>query len=277
MPNYLGIKLTVIMPMFRAKYIGWLPFESLIVQRGIDFEWELLIAEEVNDEPFSIDAINEYRQRLLNIGCVNLRYIGLQEWIPLAQKWVMLANMAAETSEVICANSVDDYSPPNKLARHMEVFSDVDVVWHQPVKALHYRIKTGEVVLQDATKARRKDNVVGSAMRTSFTRGFPKDVPQRTGIDGWLFKRYIRALKRDKVPFKSFLDNNGDYKSGLVTVGFNNISPKQRLPRVRENSVFTKYTEDLRQYIPPFIIDKLEASREFLPKHARSLPQNRSS
>ena len=198
------IKLTVTMPMFRAKYIGWLPLESLVVQEGIDFKWELLIAEEVEDEPFGIEEILKYKQRLEAVGCMNLEYIGLQEWIPLAKKWAMLARMAAETSEVICSHSADYYASPNKLARHMEVFSDPTIVWHQPRKAIHYLIKTGDMVLQDATKVKRKDNVIGTAMRTQFFRGLPTDVPQRTGIDGWIFKRHIAAVRKAKVLFKIF-------------------------------------------------------------------------
>ncbi len=269
------IKLTVIMPMFRAKYIGWLPFESLVLQKGIDFKWELLIAEEVSEEPFGAKLIEAYRQRLFNVGCINLRYIGIQKWIPLAKKWIMLAKMAAETSEILCGQPADYYASPNKLARHMEVFSDPTIVWHQPRKAIHYLIKTGDAVLQDATNTKRKDNVMGKAMRPQFLRGAPDDPLQRTGVDGWIIKRYKAGLKAVGVPFKTMPDFNDDYKGALSTVGFNNISPKGRLPRVGKGLIFTKYTEDLRQYIPPFVMDKLEASRKFLPKHARSLPQNR--
>ena len=270
------IELTVIMPMFRAKYIGWLPLESLVVQKGIDFKWELLIAEEVKDEPFGVEAIMKYKQRLEAVGCTNLKYIGLQEWIPLAKKWIMLAHMAAETSEVLCGHPADYYASPSKLARHMKVFSDPAVVWHQPRRAIHYLIKTGDMILQNATNNKRKDNVIGKAMRPKFLRGFPADVDRRTGIDGWMFKGYRKAVIAAKVPFTTFPElESDDWKNGISTIGFNNISPKGRLPRVGKGLIFTEYREDVRQYIPPFIIDKLEASREFLPKHARSLPQNR--
>ncbi len=269
------IRLTVIMPLFRAKYIGWLPFESLVLQKGIDFKWELLIAEEVKDEPFGAEKILKYKQRLENVGCVNLRYVGIQEWIPLSKKWVMLVEMAAETSEVLCAQPADYYASPHKLAEHMKVFSDSAVVWHQPIRAIHYLIRTGDMVLQDTTNAKRKDNVVGTALRPQFLHNLPNDAMQRTGIDGWTLKRYIAGVKAAKVPFKSVFDSSDNYKGALSTVGFNNISPKSRLPGIGNGLIFSKYEEDLRQYIPPFVMDKLEASREFLPKHARVLPQNR--
>jgi len=44
------IEMSVVMPLYRAKFIGWLAFESLIRQKGIDFEWELIIMQEKNDE-----------------------------------------------------------------------------------------------------------------------------------------------------------------------------------------------------------------------------------
>jgi len=40
------IELTVGIPMFRSRHIGWLALESLCRQKDIDFKWELLIMEE---------------------------------------------------------------------------------------------------------------------------------------------------------------------------------------------------------------------------------------
>ena len=42
----MSIEFSVRMPMFRSKYIAWLALESLCRQKGVNFEWELITAEE---------------------------------------------------------------------------------------------------------------------------------------------------------------------------------------------------------------------------------------
>jgi len=37
------IELSVGLPFFRSKYIGWAALESLCLQENINFEWELII------------------------------------------------------------------------------------------------------------------------------------------------------------------------------------------------------------------------------------------
>ncbi len=69
------IELSVCAPFFRAKYIGWLALESLCRQKDINFEWELIISEEMFDEAMGKDVIMKYKSRLEDLGCVRLKYI----------------------------------------------------------------------------------------------------------------------------------------------------------------------------------------------------------
>ena len=56
--------LSVVIPYYRAKFIGWLPLESLINQINIDFDWEIVIMEEMGDIPFGVNNIIPYIKRL---------------------------------------------------------------------------------------------------------------------------------------------------------------------------------------------------------------------
>ena len=69
--------LSFIMPWFRAQYLGWLPLEALCRQINIDFSWELIIIEENLENPFGLDNLKKYIDRLKKVNCVNITYIYL--------------------------------------------------------------------------------------------------------------------------------------------------------------------------------------------------------
>ena len=83
------IKLSVALPVFNSKRIAWLAMEGLCRQENINFEWELVIAEEQGPEKFGSKAFLSYEGRLREVGCVRVRYIKLIKWIPLKQKGVI--------------------------------------------------------------------------------------------------------------------------------------------------------------------------------------------
>ena len=56
------------------------------------------------------NALMEFEPRLAKAGCKQIKYIPLQNKIPLSQKWVKIANEAEGDSFALCAS--DDYSPP---------------------------------------------------------------------------------------------------------------------------------------------------------------------
>jgi len=82
--------LTVALPMYRSKKIGWLALESLC--RQVDApEWELLICEEQEPEMFGMEELTKYKESLGYAECTRITYIVLQWWVPLSQKWKILA------------------------------------------------------------------------------------------------------------------------------------------------------------------------------------------
>ena len=68
--------MTVALPMYRCRSIGWLALESLCNQVDIDFEWELIIMEEagvnagvLGFDPMGRGTIMAYKARL-KTSCV---------------------------------------------------------------------------------------------------------------------------------------------------------------------------------------------------------------
>ncbi len=264
-----GVELSVAIPMFRAKYIGWLPLEGLIRQQNINFKWELVIAEEVSEEPFGEKNIRAYESRLKDIGCVRIVYKGLKKWIPLSDKWVLLANMCDKDSKIFVIHAADNYSAPLRLARHYEIFMNNEVHLHIPTKAIYYDILTRKTILHDITAAGRKDDCAARAMLTGVVRRLPK-VGKKSGVDGWLRKAARNVVGRDT--FKIFYDEeSNNWKYGLNTHGLNNIMSRRQIFKVVEGK-FKVCSVDINKTIPEDILEELNRCRKLVEKHKRGLP-----
>lgn len=139
-----SVELTVGLPMYRAKDIGWLAFESLIRQQLIDFEWELIIAEEFYTESMGEEAIMSYEDKLKSVGCQKIIYLGINEWIPLTQKWKMIGLNVADTSKALVLQYADQYSAPYRLASVKKLIeSGVD--WVQSKTLVMYELRTNKM------------------------------------------------------------------------------------------------------------------------------------
>ncbi len=263
----MSIELSVALPMFRAKYIGWLPLEGLIRQEDVDFEWELVVAEELNDETFGEKNIRAYEDRLKAVGCVKIVYKGLDKWIPLSNKWVLLANMCDENSRILVLHAADNYSAPLRLARHCEVFTDSNVCLHIPSKAIYYNISTEKIILHDTNMTKRKDDCAARAMLTDVVRRMSKS-GRRNGVDGWLRGAAKSVCKSNKITFGIFFDKeNNDWQYGLNTYGLNNIIRREEFIKLRPP--FKKCSIDINKTIPKEVLDKLKDCKKFVNKHKK--------
>ena len=85
------IKLSVTLPIYRSKHIIWITFESLMKQKNINFNWELIIIQERLEPYISYDEIEtKYLDNLIKIGLKRIVYIEIKNWIPLSKKWINL-------------------------------------------------------------------------------------------------------------------------------------------------------------------------------------------
>jgi hypothetical protein len=258
------IELSVIMPVFRGKYIAWLPLEGLCRQTCISFDWELIIAEEQhNGEVFGEAAVMAYEAKLRKVGCKRIKYMPLDKWVPLSYKYYLMAQEVSPTSRVWVQQSADYYPEHQHLARHHKVFTDIpDVVIHRPTKAVHYDIKTNKSVLQDIAKDRRKDHCIGRAVAMDVMRQINPD-RKRSGVDGWEWGEIQRICKATGRAVKVVTDESTNWQRAVSTFGYNNLTPSAKL--------FAKYpsysTATLRRRIPSAVWERLIASRNAVAYH----------
>lgn len=266
--------ISVILPMFRSKHIGWLPLESLCRQQNVDFKWELVIAEEVEDkyEPMGErKIIQEYQERLKLVGCNCIKYIGLDDWIPLGEKMSML--IVNTGSEIIVPSAADYYSSPKRLTSAYKVFKEVNPDWVLTTKVIYYNITNGRVILHDTDYCKRKDDVAGTSMKASLLREVfpePDKIKKTKGIDSFMFKSSKSYRQKQGKKLHIYFDRSDNWKCCFNTNGINNIT--NRSPYFEKISYpFKPCPIRLEETIPPEVLSKLESCRKIAKNHQRYL------
>jgi len=274
------IEATVTLPLFRAHYIAWLALESLCRQQDITFEWELVIAEELNDETFGIDRIKDYRKRLQDVGCVRLEYIPLDNWISLGIKHKMIAEHTSPSSGLFFKSAADIYSAPQRLQRIYDLWKEhPEGDWFIPVTAINYDIKTGQAIVRDPAKmllpGTRVNDIAGLAIRGELFReaitSFGSSVNQAirmTDTEAWNFCNSAKG--DDLIVIRELSDM---WRYGLNTTGLNNISDRTHLfIQPNKNPLIIPYPYDLSETIPHDILDRLKECVKLLPLHKKQVP-----
>ena len=223
------VKLTAAVPMYRSADIAWLAMEGLCNQVGVNFEWELVICEEVSQggkpipehQVFGERGIALYRDRLKEQGCVRIKYLPLEDWIPLSDKWVKMAKES--DSELFLLVSSDDYSPDTRLkVTTEELVGNRD--WFQWSAGPFYDIPTESIRMFRRPNSHRC--ALSMATRTKYVQRLNSD-HRRRGVDGWLNESIRRKIKRMNVKELMFMDKVDRY-CGIHTNGRNTISTTRR-------------------------------------------------
>jgi len=262
------IELSVCIPMFRAEHIGWLPMEALCRQENIDFEWELVIAEEMYDKPFSKDKIKEYREKLRDKGCVKVKYIGVKKWIPLSKKYNLLASNCEETSKIYCSCVADLYPAPKRLKTQYDIFKNHDVAWCASEKTIFYDIFSQKTFLFDISLSKRKNDGSNRAFRMEIMKALPME-DRRSGLDGWTFKFGVEYMKAKGKKFKTYLDTSDNWKHCLNVHGLNNISHHRTswfYSEAGRPDAVTKCPIDIYKTIPKDIMDRLHECKKYVKR-----------
>jgi len=257
------IELTVAMPMYLAKRIVWLPFESLIRQKDIDFEWEIVAAEEQNTETFGEIEIEKYRENLEKIGCKRIIYIPIQKHIPLPNKYKLIADNTSESSKIFIIQSADCYSQPKRLVQTYDIIAKQGYDWTFSNLGLFYNIKTEHTVLYDQTglDAYRGLNM---AAKTELIRQIvPQDL--KKGIDKWLVSELAR-IKGKKSSLLIKTNDSEDYLYGLDTQGLNTISIKRYKKMLNRNSRFKKTRYRIQDILAPEVVERLLDCKQYCRK-----------
>lgn len=262
------IKLSVVIPMFRAKYIGWLPFESLIRQKNINFEWELIVAEEIYDESMGEFEVYKYKDQLKDLGCVKFEYISLEKWISLAEKLYLLVQNCSDSSKVFVWHSADYYSAPFRLMTHYKNFLENDIHLSSPLKAIYYNIADNSIALHDTTNCGRKNDVMGKAWDINVVKQIPKQ-DRRSCVDSWLYFECNEISNGLKIHF----DESDNWKYALSTHGFNNITFHRENKIKNPIQPFYSCPINIFETIPEKILRRLRECKKDLKKHKKGLPR----
>jgi len=266
--------ISVILPMFRAKHIGWLPLESLCRQQGVNLEWELIVAEETAEkyDPMGESKIREYQKRLKLVGCNYVKYIGLDNWIPLGKKISMLIVNTNKSSEIIVPSAADYYSAPKRLSTAYNMFKEFKPDWILVTKVIYYNILNGKLVLHDTDYCRRKDDVGGRSMDASLLRAvFPIEwrIKRRVkGVDSFMFRTSKKYVERQGRKFKIHFDRSDNWKYCFNTSGINNITDRSNSFE-KISYPFRPCPIGLKETIPPEILSQLDLCRKIARNHQR--------
>jgi len=265
------IEFSVCIPMFRSKYIAWLLFESMIRQEDINFEWELILEEEENEESFGLDEILKYKPQLEKIGCVDIKYYSLKKWIPLGLKTLHLINYCNEDSKIITFAATDFYLPPTSFSNQYNVLIDQDYDCYRSSKTIFYNIEDEKISLYDTSKNEYRGDTSERGISLKIAREITGLKKFGRGVDKHLYFELLRITNNNLKVYENISDS---WKYGFSTHGLNNLSGAKRGKRISENVIEKNYYPidyKLEDYIPKEIINKLKDSKKYINTHVKDL------
>lgn len=255
--------LTVALPMYRAKHIGWLAMESLCNQITKDFKWELVIAEEQgeNNLYYGYNNIIAYEERLREVGCIDIKYIKLDEWMPLSKKWMLIKDNSSSDSNVFVLQAADCYSGPSRLQNTYNIFSQNNINWLQYTKHLIYDLASCNFYMLDIEG-------IGAPIGADMAIDIDilkkiKSINKKRRIDRWLYESCKKIKKNEFIVFN---DRSSKWKDSLNVHGLNNISNRKN--KIEKN-IYTKVNNKIKNRFPNYVIKKLNECKQFTTSWSR--------
>jgi len=247
------IQITVALPLYRAKNIVFVALESLC--RQIDApEWELLVMEEKLPKAVKIDFINKYRKRLEKANCKKIKYIPLQKWIPLGDKWIRMAKIAS--GKLFILQSADCYSFPIRLKYIYEKYLENKFDWFQFNS--HRVLDLNTMFLYNFFSP---VSIIGSdmCMKTSLIKQIYIHHRWKL-VDSWLIKQC--KLIKPNLEIKTVNNYNWQKNCSINIHGLNNISNRKF-----NMDGYEKIDNFLIEYIPKPVIEQILQSKIYLKSH----------
>ena len=212
----MNIELTVALPIWRGNDIAWLAMEGLCRQDRTLFDWELMICEEGIGNPLGKQFFADYLPRLRNCGCSKLSYISLDRWLPLSQKWRLMGQRMAKSSNVFLLQAADCYSFKERLNESYQRIVDEGNTWYDVGHGYFYSLASGRMILFQ--QASQTHSQLAMALSADCARTIP-NVALRRNIDNFLLQHCMRTVA---ASFCRHVDM-AEY-AGVDTNGYNNIS-----------------------------------------------------
>ena len=205
------VDISVGMPVFKAKEIIWLAMEGLCNQ-ATPHSWELLVCEERHQEQIGKEFFTAYQDRLKEVGCVNVKYIELDKWVPLSEKWSILTKAAK--GSIFVMQDADDYSDSKRLNTTFRGL--INHCFYYNVYGFFYDIQSRKLI-EYRHKASNRPGV-NKAFKTEFGKDLKLDGRFKY-VDSWIFNEIKRNAGNEFFPFADV-----SYNDSLFVDGVNNIS-----------------------------------------------------
>src|SRR3972149_2926809 len=174
--------ISVGLPLFDARRIGWLALESLCNQVS-KYKWELLIMEEEGEEAMGESEVMKYKKRLFDAGCFRLVYIPIKTRIPLSIKWIKLADLAS--TEFFLLQAADCYSYPKRIENTINALSN-GIDWFQCNKGYFYNVNLKKTILFNVENSAKFNTGLNMATKLKHLVELPIET-KWSSIDHWIF------------------------------------------------------------------------------------------
>ena len=239
--NYkqMNIVATVAMPLYNMGKIAELALEGLCNQ-VTDYKWELIVCEEQNDQMLGWEKIQEYEDSLIEAGCESFGYIPLKEWIPLGQKWKIMAELASDT-ECFILQAGDCYPHDRRIEETVDAFLAMQCNYYDEQKGYFYSFKHKKTIFFDPAPNYFHPCRLNMAWKTSLIKKLP-DNKVRKSVDGYLYNT-LKAI----VPIIPY--RNKSFHIGVDTHGYNNISKRAQF-FTKPNNIFKPTEVDITEELP---------------------------
>lgn len=249
--------LTVGIPMFKTKNIGWLSLEGLCRQQEMSYPWELLIIQEKGHH-LPLKKLITFKDRLVKANCCMFEYWEIKNWIPLGSKWYFLSQNANKESLAFLLQGADNYPQSKRLIETFQYFNqDKELDWLKTAKGLWYDIGSNTFAYRNRTGRAGRD----VAIKMDLMKKLPNS-NKKSGLDNFLFK-VLTKKKGSKINIQN--NNSAGWKGGLCSSGLNNITQKRSDLVKKHQGPFKPYSGPVR--IPQKVMQKLKQCKKYISNH----------
>jgi hypothetical protein len=241
-----NIELTVALPVYNSKNIAWLCLEGLVNQINIDFDWELIVYEEMHDESVFPKVLEKYHNQLKNLRCRKILFITNVNKVNLIDKWITIGKNMSNTSEVFMLQAADCYSPKTRLKTSYDKIKKENFDWYDQTKGYFYSFISKKLYLYDIVSV--------TNLNMSLNPRFIKSLPYSSinkGIDGYIYSHCLKECTKENKKIKRFYDNSL-YPDSVDTHGYNNISVDRENIFKTNKQIFKDTNLNITQLDIPF-------------------------
>jgi len=249
--------------MYRSESTAHAAMESLINQKNIDFEWELLIIEE-EESAYGLEKIKQYGPKLKDVGCTRLEYIQTKKWVHLSHKWKKLAEMSSDSSICFLLKAADCYSQPYRLKETYDIFnSDPEAGWVQSAKGYFYQLELKKLsVFDHSLKGYKHQCALNMSLRTNLIKQC------RPIISNSVDRDLINAARQASGGALKVVWNESDnWKLGVDLDGISNFSKDRKLLISRGITPFENTKAKLSEVVPLDILSFIESLENLAKNH----------